>query len=189
MSAVLVCIAASVPQSGAFNMDENDFLVSCGDDKPESIAALREHLEAGVDPEVKTPGGEAPLHLACIWDHAEKVSMLLAAGADPNVRSSYVRSSLDMTPLTWCVYGNRAASVRALVEDRRTNINLVVRKEDGAFITALDIAIGIGDETINEILVTAGAKTYNELQAMYDADVLQKLLPPDAPEEPHEDEF
>ena len=88
--------------------------------------------------------GESLLHLACIWGGARKIRGLLRAGADPNARSSAQKSSLDMTPLTWCCFAGYVDSVQEFLSDPRTNVNLVVRTEEGGFITALDIAHKIG---------------------------------------------
>ena len=117
-------------------------------------------------------GGESVLHLACIWGGPRKVRGLLAAGADPNARSSKQESGLDMTPLTWCCYAGYTDEVKEFLSDPRTDVNLVVRTEAGGFMTALDIAnkIAGGGHPSGETLVTLlkehGAHTYSDLKAM-----------------------
>ncbi|CAN0357097.1 unnamed protein product, partial [Ectocarpus fasciculatus] len=144
-------------------MQDNNLLVSCGDQSSDSVEALMALIEDGADVSALTEGGESALHLSCIWNHPDKIAVLLKAGADPNVRSSATPASLDMTPLTWCVYGNHYNSVKEFLSDPRTVVNMVVRQEDGSFITALDIAMKISNDDIVTLLLGHGAKTYAEL--------------------------
>lgn len=93
----------------------------------------------------------------------------MRAGGDPNFRASKEKASLDMTPLTWCIYAGYTDAVRLFLSDSRTDVNIVVRQEDGGYITALDIAYKIGDvgEKIVDLLITANAKRYGELFSFY----------------------
>lgn len=113
-------------------------------------------------------GGESLLHLACIWGNTQKIKALLAAGADPNARSSKLTSGLDMTPLTWCCYAGYVDAVKEFLKDTRTDVNLVVRNEEGGHITALDIAYNIGKigEPLVELLKNHDAHTFDDLKAM-----------------------
>jgi hypothetical protein len=113
-------------------------------------------------------GGESLLHLACIWGGARKMRGLLAAGADPNARSSKQETGLDMTPLTWCCYAGYTDAVKEFLRDARTDVNLVVRTEDGGYMTALDIAHKIGEmgEPLVALLKEHDAHTFADLKAM-----------------------
>ena len=110
--------------------------------------------------------GEGALHVACIWGHEDAVEALLYGGADPNLRTR-VETGLDMTPLTWCAYGCHRNSIRKFIADDRVDVNMIVRDEDHGLITALDIAMRIGDRCgeAAHVLKNAGAKTFRELQA------------------------
>eukprot|EP01134_Creolimax_fragrantissima_P005849 CFRG5849T1 len=112
-----------------------------------------------------TEEGESVLHLACIWGSVEKVTALLAAGADPNFRATKLETSLSMTPLTWCAYAGYTDCVKAFLADARTDPNLVVRTEKGGYVTALDIAESIKDRGAAAVLQLrkAGAKTWREM--------------------------
>merc|ERR1711879_796924 len=109
----------------------------------------------------------------------QKVRGLLKAGADPNFRASKETFQLDMTPLTWCAYAGYTKAIALFVDDKRTNVNLVVQTEDGGRITALDIARKIGERGADaaELLKKAGALTYSELQDG-PSEFLNGLLPP-----------
>ena len=114
--------------------------------------------------------GESLLHLACIYDTPGKVKLLLDNGADPNYRATKSVNLLEMTPLSWCVYGGYTASVQEILHDPRTNVNIVFYTEDGSYVTAMDIAYKIGEERggdIVKLLQAAGGKTYKELEAEY----------------------
>ena len=174
-----IVLLSAFPLSNAFSTRNNKFLVSAGDEKSDSVVMLEELISEGADIMALTEEGESALHLACVWDHPQKVAVLLSAGADPNFRASQMPTSLDMTPLTWCVYGRRTDSVREMLSDPRTEVNTVVRREDGTYITALDIARRVKSTVIADMLAERGAKTYKELQDLHASNSaeLRKLLP------------
>lgn len=157
----------------------NELLNAISEDSSQSIETVKELISLGADVSVLTDGGESALHLSCIWNSPEKVSMLLQAGADPNFRSSSTLKSLDMTPLTWCTYGNYLNSVMEFLNDPRTEVNAVVRQENGDFITALDIAEKIKSTAIAQLLKSSGGFTYKELVEKYGerGEQILKLLP------------
>ena len=122
---------------------------------------------------------ETPLHLACIRGEPKVVKALLNAGANPNVRAT-APTGLDMTALTWCAYAGYHDSI-ALMLERGAKPNLVVRREDGGRITALDIARKIGErgKLSVQLLEDAGAKTWEEIKAEASPlDPPASLLPP-----------
>ena len=122
---------------------------------------------------------ETPLHLACIRGDAKVVKALLNAGANPDARAT-APTSLDMTPLTWCAYAGYDESI-ALMLGSGAKPNLVVRREDGGRLTALDIARKIGDrgKLSAQLLEDAGAKTWEEIKAAASPfDPPAALLPP-----------
>jgi len=109
--------------------------------------------------------GESVLHLSCIYGHAAKVKLLLSNGADPNMRAQKLETSLYMTALSWCAYGGHNEAVSTLLQDSRTNVNLVVLREDKTRMTALDIAESMGEmgEHIGGLLRGAGGLRFEEL--------------------------
>jgi hypothetical protein len=145
-----------------------DFVTVRGE---ESTAALADLIRRGGSGKaVIEKGGESLLHLACIYDNPEKVKLLLQAGADPNYRANRDIHLLEMTALSWCVYGGYTASVEAIVMDSRTHVNMVFYTEDGSFVTATDIALKLAKERDGKIVSTlrkAGGLTFQELLDQY----------------------
>lgn len=62
-----------------------------------NLAAVQAALEAGVDVNAATPYGATALSFACDRGHLPIVTMLLEAGANPNVKDTFYGA----TPLTW----------------------------------------------------------------------------------------
>lgn len=156
-----------------------------------SIAAEKNNAEeiqtlltAGSDPNERSKEGESVLHLVCIWGGAKKAELLLSAGADPNHRSGNngkIKSSLDMTPLSWCSYAGYTDTIAEFIKDKRTEVNMIVKQEDGKCITALDIAIKIGEErgtSSQDVLRKAGGVKYEELHLQVSAEEMLRLQPP-----------
>jgi hypothetical protein len=77
-----------------------------------------------------------------------------------------------MTPLSWCAYGGHEEAVQMFLRDKRTDINLVVLREDGSRLTAVDIADSTGDmgAGIARLLRAAGGRTWTELLAQAGGD-------------------
>jgi ankyrin repeat protein len=86
--------------------------------------------------------------LAAVKGHAELVATFLQRGADPNLPDVY-----DWTPLMRAASRNRIATVRLLLDDKRTDI--ARRDDDGA--TALHRAAKEGHLAMVELLVELGA--------------------------------
>ena len=158
--------------------EDKDILTLAAErDNAKKIQSL---LDEGQNPNAETSDGESVLHLVCIWGGAKKASILLAAGANPNHRASKLASSLDMTPLSWCSYAGYHDTIAEFLKDKRTNVNLIVKREDGECMTAMDIALKIGDERggpTQDLLRKAGAVRYEELKFLAN-DKLEDLLPP-----------
>ena len=77
-----------------FERQKLPMVVAC---KSGDVDALRRELAAGGDPETLDGDGWTPIMQVCHQrDHSEMVSMLLAAGADPNGRSRFGSSNLHM---------------------------------------------------------------------------------------------
>ena len=107
---VVMMIEWGLVMSSDLNMD---LIAACAEGK-DNVDEIRGLIEKGANANWKTSEGESVLHLACIWGGAERIRILLNAGADPNYRASKVPSSLDMTPLSWCVYAGYHDAVRSL---------------------------------------------------------------------------
>ena len=52
-----------------------------------NIEAVKHHLDAGVDVNVKDEGGETPLHVAALMNNAEVAELLIDEGADVNAKN------------------------------------------------------------------------------------------------------
>ena len=107
---VVMMIEWGLVMSSDLNMD---LIAACAEGK-NNVYEILGLIEKGANANWKTSEGESVLHLACIWGGAERIRILLNAGADPNYRASKVPSSLDMTPLSWCVYAGYHDAVRSL---------------------------------------------------------------------------
>jgi ankyrin repeat protein len=62
-----------------------------------NIEAVKQHLAAGTDVNAQNLNGFYPLTSAASWGHNEIVELLIAKGADVNVKSS------GKTPLDWAI--------------------------------------------------------------------------------------
>ena len=82
-------------------------LVGCGPSASEralidaayagNVEAVKQHLAAGTDVNAQNLNGFYPLTSAASWGHNEIVELLIAKGADVNVKSS------GKTPLDWAI--------------------------------------------------------------------------------------
>ena len=86
------------------------FLVGCGESQPKrpdisihkavalgNIKAVKQHLATGTDVNAKDLTGFAPLVFAASIGHKEIAKLLIAKGADVNVKNS------GKTPLDWAI--------------------------------------------------------------------------------------
>ncbi len=107
---------------------------------PAALIVLRQLLRAGADLEEMARDGSAALHLACRWRDLEAVQLLLAAGADPNVRMggrpdgpTALIVACDFEDVPWPGSSDRpghlgwAAPVVKLLIDAGADVNAVVR--------------------------------------------------------------
>lgn len=84
-----------------------------------SLPIVQRLLTAGADPNLKLVAGETPLMIASRGGFALVVTALLAKGADPNVQATR-----GQTALMWAASQKHPEAVKALLVDKRTNINL-----------------------------------------------------------------
>jgi hypothetical protein len=92
----------------------DDFLNACTYGKVDEVQHLLQQYPQWVNGQ--SSQGESCLHVTGIYGtNPEIISVLLAAGADPNTRSTF-RHGLRMTPLAWYVYGGHLALVETLLE-------------------------------------------------------------------------
>ncbi len=82
------------------------FLVGCGESSSElllqsvvegNVKAVKQHLAAGADTNVRDGQGMTPLHWATQYGHKEIVELLIAKGADVNAKRTGGARPLDMT--------------------------------------------------------------------------------------------
>ena len=125
-------------------------------------AMVRRVLEAGANVRVATADGETALHTCGISGSAAVARLLLEAGADVDARVTAARG-LQMTPLTWFVYGLHLEGAKVLLAHKAT-LNLVVKDEQGNDLTALDIASRMteGHEFV-ALFRKSGGKRFEEL--------------------------
>lgn len=123
-----------------------------------------------------TPEGESCLHLAAIPGSEAVTKLLLEAGANPNVRTTF-QGGLRMHPLSWNVYGGHYENIKLLLE-YGAQVNADVDSGDGSIITVLDVnkkfleanSNGEADphrerfERVQRLLLENGAKSYEELK-------------------------
>jgi len=93
--------------------------------------------------------GWTALHLAAYYGHPDAVAILLAHGAEVNVRSA---NSMENTPLHAAVAGRRLDVVKVLLEN---GIDVNATQHGGW--TALQGAANNGDTKLAEILLANGA--------------------------------
>jgi ankyrin repeat protein len=83
-------------------------VVGCGPSEPpeisiheavwmEDIEAIKQHLAAGMDVNLKGSGGTTPLHGAAFHGHKEVAELLIAEGADVNAKDDDGDTPLDLT--------------------------------------------------------------------------------------------
>jgi len=128
-------------------------LVGCG--KPSiheaawegNIAAVKQHLAAGSDVNLKDENG-TPLHLAAIMGHKEIVELLIAAGADVNAKTDF-----GFTPLNYAVVDGRKVIVELLIA-KGADVNA---KDDVYGRTPLHRAAYKGYKELAELFLAKGA--------------------------------
>lgn len=145
-------------------MHESDLLLP-------SCESLYSHFVSPDWKNARTPEGETCLHLAAIPGSDTVTKLLLDAGADPNLRTTF-DGGLRMHPLSWNVYGGHYENVKLLLE-YGAEVNADVDDGKGNVISVLDAnAKFLGgepgpyterSEKIQKILLKYGAKTYDEL--------------------------
>ena len=98
-----------------------DFLHACTNgDVPQVQALLQEHPEWVNG---RSEQGETCLHVAGIYGQPDISRLLLQAGANPNVRSTF-EHGLRMTPLSWNVYAGHVENARVLLQEGKANVNM-----------------------------------------------------------------
>ena len=65
--------------------------------KDGNIKAVKQHLAAGADVDVKDKHGRTSLLMAAWWDHKETVELLIGAGADVNAMPDNGVTPLDLS--------------------------------------------------------------------------------------------
>jgi len=83
-----------------------------------NIEAVKQHIAAGTDVNVKDKVGGTPLHRAAYWGHKEIVELLIDNGADVNAeRHETVRVPADkITPIHEAAYAASEATYKTYLE-------------------------------------------------------------------------
>ena len=142
-------------------------LVGCGPSVPDipigqaaeagNIEAVKQHLAAGTDVNVKNQKdyGLTPLQYAVGLGHKEIAELLIAKGADVNMKDNN-----GGTPLHFAAgYGHKEASELLIANGADVNAQL----DDGK--TPLDSAIKLKQTATADLLRKHGGKTAEELKA------------------------
>ena len=142
-----------------------------------NIEAVKQHLATGTDVNAKDLTGFAPLVFAASIGHKEIAKLLIAKGADVNVKNS------GKTPLDWAIKQNHTETAELLRKHggkRGSELPLAtlfeavkqvdlegvkdflakgadVNAKDGNGWTSLDNAISNGHKEIVELLIASGA--------------------------------
>jgi ankyrin repeat protein len=120
------------------------------------VAALSAALDA--DPgtlNAPGPGGWPALHLAAHFGHLECVEMLLARGADTQLRSANELQNLA----THAAAAGRVPEQRAVILDRLLDAGIPVDATQHGGFTALHAACQNEDQASIELLLARGADT------------------------------
>ena len=140
-----------------------------------SVAAIKKHLEAGVDVNGKNKNGHTALHFAASAGQVDAVAALIDAKADPALADKAKRTALH-----YAVSNKRQATATLLLEK-----GAPVNAEDKNGKTPLDYATGNSRAAIAELLRSKGGKTKRELAAaenifaaaeVGDVEAIKKLL-------------
>ncbi len=160
------------------NEENSDFFFACSGGDFGLIKSLLEKDSSLVHK--TTQNGEHCLHLCAISGNSDIVQLLLDAGADPNIRSSWVKG-LRMHPLSWNTFYGRHEIVELLLKyGADVNADFDLGKEDvlGGGVakgTVLDVVegilLGINDEEEKDrflktrnVLVKNGAARYGPVE-------------------------
>ena len=149
-SIILVFVIGVGPQSLPSNAKALHRAAAAGD-----IEAVKQHLAAGTDVNVKDEDGWIPLHYATANDQKETVELLIAEGAEVNVKDKY-----DGTPLHSATANDHKEIAELLIAEG-ADVNAKVN--DGR--TPLDFATDEKQTEIADLLRKHGGKTGEELKA------------------------
>ena len=119
-----------------------------------NIEAVKQHIAAGTDVNVKNEFGWTPLYYAALYGHKEVAELLIAAGADVNVKNERPRGR---TPLHWA--NNK--EIAELLIDAGADVN--AKNHRGQ--TPLDWANRRNQGETADLLRKHGGKTKRELKA------------------------
>jgi len=119
-----------------------------------NIEAVKQHLAAGTDVNAKGVAS-TPLHMGVIGGHKEIVELLIAEGADVNVKDD----KYGMTPLLNAASGGHKEIAELLIAEG-ADVNAKV-----ALGTPLDAANETNHPEIADLLRKHGGKTGEELKA------------------------
>ena len=111
-----------------------------------NIEAVKRHLAAGTDLNVKNSRGLTPLH-AVRFDQKEITELLIEKGADINARNAYGETILHSA-----VYNGRIGFVELLI-----NNDVEINSKDSRGLTPLHRAAVLGLKEIAALLIAEGA--------------------------------
>lgn len=127
------------------------------------IAALKTHLDSGVDVNAKTRYGATALSYACDKGHVEVVRFLIERGADVNARDTFYGE----VPLGWALSHGHAQVVKLLLDKGAAGIEraLTTGVQEGN-VEIVRVVIekgGLKPETLNNALKKASSGKNNEI--------------------------
>ena len=106
---------------------------------------LRELLEGGADPNLRTVDDESPLTSAIVWNRPENVRLLIEAGADCEQRDS------QWSPLMYAAFEGHVSIAKVLL-----NAGADPNRRDGYGRTAADLATAANHQELAQMLRGVG---------------------------------
>jgi ankyrin repeat protein len=154
----------------------DQFFHACTSGQMEAVKKMiQEHPEYV---NARSPDGESCLHVAGIYGQTGVTELILKAGGDPNVRSTFERG-LRMTPLSWNVYAGHVETAEALLTGGASvnmDFDSMRQSDPPQKITVLDVILSIlpPEKKGEEEAATTTAKKAGEIIEEEEEDPLQR---------------
>ena len=175
----LGCLFLTVRSSGQAKDDSSpllpaEFLDACTQGDAEYVQTqLNDHSEWAHG---RSSQGETCLHVAGILGQAKVTELVLKAGGNPNVRTTF-EQGLRMHPLSWNVYGGHVETAKILLENGAlVNLDFDSMGSQPRKVTCMDILLDILESDpkaedphmekyrrMKTLLLEHGAKRFEEI--------------------------